>query len=222
MHDFEKKYAGWFFELLAPALIMLLIGSLVFFSFGDLVRRTTSFRTRIVLAWWVFGSVLVCRISVTEGRERSIIFGGVLALAVLLSLSRFATLPHQYAPFAIFIHIGFIALTWWCASRLVWDCTVVETSNDASNEGLLERFRSSEPDDDSTAHDHSDNRSAAAETGEEGIYGSTSEEQPANANSPIQYFSMAGNDGAQEKYAWFVGALFFDCSEFQFLDWGRG
>jgi len=75
---------------LAPAMIMLLIGSLAFFVIaigydGDYVARL-----KYVCALFVFAAVLIGRISIEEGTEHATLFALPLALAVLAAFHAFA------------------------------------------------------------------------------------------------------------------------------------
>ncbi len=36
--------------------------------------------------------------------------------------------------------MALLGLTWWLANKLTWDCTVIDDSQDASGEGLLEKI----------------------------------------------------------------------------------
>src|SRR5262249_48706324 len=36
------------------------------------------------------------------------------------------------------VNLGLIALIWWCAHRLTWDCTLIDETADSSGVGLLE------------------------------------------------------------------------------------
>jgi hypothetical protein len=42
------------------------------------------------------------------------------------------------APFGWLIDLGLIGVTWWCAHRLTWDCTLIDDTVDASGAGLLQ------------------------------------------------------------------------------------
>ena len=53
-----------------------------------------------------------------------------LAGAVGVAMMRFVDSP--------FIAWGLMGLTWWCANKLTWDCTLVDDDQDASGEGLLQ------------------------------------------------------------------------------------
>jgi hypothetical protein len=36
------------------------------------------------------------------------------------------------------VNLGLMAIVWWCAHRLTWDCTLIDDTVDASGEGLLQ------------------------------------------------------------------------------------
>ena len=182
MSDFQKKMGGVIAEAIAPALIMILIGSLVFFLAEVFYHGQYLGRMRLILAWWVFGSVLVCRIAITEGRERSIAFGLALAFVVWIALNRFVEIQGALAPFKIFINAGFICLSWWCASKLVWDCTLLDGSRDTSNKGLMQRIGLNRLVAKLSGQTAADDMDEDAEEEQEEVYGATSETSPRQMN----------------------------------------
>ena len=115
---------------LSPALIMMLVGSLCFFLLEVFYRGQYESRLTWIMFWFVLGTVLIARISMEEGAERASIYGLALAGAVALAMMRFVDSP--------FIAWGLMALVWWCANKLTWDCTLIDDSQDASGEGLLQ------------------------------------------------------------------------------------
>ena len=78
----------------------------------------------------MFAAVLISRISIVEGAERASLFGIALGVVAALAMTRFTN-----HPWWAWLVLGVI---WWCASHLVWNCTLVDDENDASGEGLLE------------------------------------------------------------------------------------
>ena len=87
------------------------------------------------------GSVLVSRILVKEGREKAVFFGLALAVATLITGSSLVTFESAFGFLEPFLLIGFIGLTLWSVNKLTWDCTVIDSSRDASAVGLAELAR---------------------------------------------------------------------------------
>src|SRR5262249_15202057 len=119
---------------------MALVGSLVFFLVAVLYKGQFAARLNWILFFFVFGAVLIARISMTAGiADRAgmygLILGGLVWVALLLYVD-WGTSP--LAPFGWAIDLGLIVLTWWCAHRLTWDCTLIDDSVDASGSGLLQ------------------------------------------------------------------------------------
>jgi hypothetical protein len=121
---------------ISPALIMALVGSLVFFLIEVLYEGEYQARLTYVFALFVFAAVLVARISIEDGRERGALFALPLGLATFVVLSKFV---ESDSPFSGLINIALIVVVWWCADKLTWDCTMIDDSQDASGEGLLQR-----------------------------------------------------------------------------------
>ncbi len=93
-----------------------------------------------ILFFFVFGAVLVARISMTGEHRRpaaavrpswpSLTWLGMQAVRRVPRGGRSgAELPRQPGP---------DRLVWWCAHRLTWDCTNVDEDADMSGEGLLQ------------------------------------------------------------------------------------
>lgn len=128
----DKTPADYLAIAVTPVLIMLLVGSLVFFL-QELFSTGASFqsRTHWILFWFVLGMVLIARIGIESGRAQASMFtlllGGVTALAIY----KF----ERNAPGSAIICL---AIIWWCTDKLTWDCTLIDESEDASGEGLLQ------------------------------------------------------------------------------------
>jgi hypothetical protein len=124
---------------ISPALIMALVGSLVFFLLGVFYQGQFGGRLHWVMACFVFGAVLIARISIEEGFERAMPFGAALAVAVGVAAMKFMDYKGGWVEqFSWLINWGLIALIWWCAHRLTWDCTLADDAPDSSGEGLLQ------------------------------------------------------------------------------------
>ncbi len=121
-------------QVVGPALIGLMVGSIVWFLIEIFYRGPHNGRL-----CWIFGlfsaaAVLVSRISIESGRERSWIFavplaGATIFVAATLIQGGFLWLP---------MLVAFVLFVLWAADRLTWDCTVIDRSRDASAVGLME------------------------------------------------------------------------------------
>ena len=116
-----------------PALIMLLVGSLVYFLLALFYNGSFDLRLNFILGAFVFSIVLIARISIEESWQRATVFALALSGAVLMAVLRFI-------PDAVSITMALLAVVWWSANRLTYDCTVVDDSEDASNKGLMQNL----------------------------------------------------------------------------------
>src|SRR5262249_48288987 len=127
--------------VLSPVLIMGLVGSLVFFLLEVFYQVDGPFKERLqwILFFFVFGAVLTARISMRPDiASRFWIYGTVLALAAYLGMQAFVEYPEGLREVSIPINFLLIAVVWWCAHRLTWDCTNVDEDADVSGEGVLQ------------------------------------------------------------------------------------
>ena len=137
----DKTLADFTAIAVSPVLIMALVGSLVFFLLEVLYKGEYSGTLQWVLFFFVFGAVLVARISMQAGIEdRAPLYGLVLAGLTWIALLRFVEYPQgsDAAQVAWAINLGLIILIWWSAHKLTWDCTMIDDEVDASGQGLLE------------------------------------------------------------------------------------
>jgi hypothetical protein len=122
-----------------PALIMVLIGSLVYFLLEMFYQGQYPERLHFCLTMFVFAAVLIGRLSIEEGWEKAGIYGFFLAWLTFFAMCRFVAYKDpRLAAVGTAVNIGLIAITWWFAHKLTWDCTVIDEAEDASGEGLLE------------------------------------------------------------------------------------
>jgi hypothetical protein len=126
---------------LAPALIMALVGTLVFFLLEVCYSGEYVARMRWTFFFYVFGIVLVCRISMLPDiADRSWLYGIFLAGATWVCLQVFVEYPEDSVIrlLAPVINLAIIAIVWWSSSKLVWDSTNIDEETDMSGEGLLQ------------------------------------------------------------------------------------
>ncbi len=123
----------------SPALIMGLVGSLVFFLLEVAYAGQYEGRLRWILFFFVFGAVLVGRLSIA-GHALAGAYGFVLGLLTWVGMQSFFEYPpgSPAAELHGLINLGLVAVIWWCAQRLTWDCTHIDEETDVGGEGLLE------------------------------------------------------------------------------------
>lgn len=129
----RKTITDYLVEMFCPLLIMVMVGSLALFlaKIGYSGRYVS--RVNWALCWFVLGSVLISRIGIQQGYERSAVYGLLLGAAISFFFWRFL---HFGVP--LFVLLGILFFIWWCTSQLTWDCTVIEDDEDSSGQGLLE------------------------------------------------------------------------------------
>lgn len=123
---------------LAPTLIMMMLGSLVFFLIEVLYAGQYSGRLVYTFFFYVIGCVLVARISIRFGTQRAMIYTAGLALACFVAMLAFVEYPTPFTrAVGPVINIFLMVLVWWAASKLTWDCTHMDEEQKASGRGLL-------------------------------------------------------------------------------------
>jgi hypothetical protein len=126
---------------ISPALIVALVGSLVFFLVEVLLGPNYPGQLLWILFFAVFGAVLVSRISMsTDIADRAGMYGLILGVLVWIALKVYVKYPpeSQLAALDWFVNMVLIVITWWSAHRLTRDSTLIDDNVDASGAGLLQ------------------------------------------------------------------------------------
>lgn len=130
--------ADYMVVALSPTLIFFLVGSLCFFLVEVFYQGQYPFRLLWVMAMFVMGIVALSRMAMEEGWAYAFLYATGLALVVAIAMATFIQIQGPLAPFGPFINLGLMALIWWSAYKLVWDCTLMDEGQDSSGEGLLQ------------------------------------------------------------------------------------
>lgn len=118
---------------ICPTLIFFLVGSLMWFLVEVFYQGEFKGRLLWVMAMWVMGIVGIARISMERGREYASLFAAPLGGAVALAMMKFVG-------DGLVIGSLLMVLVWWAAHKLVWDATLIDDTQDASGEGLLQHM----------------------------------------------------------------------------------
>lgn len=124
--------------VVAPVLVMLMVGSLVYFLIEVLQGGHYTDRLLYTFGFYVFGAVLVARIAITQSRMKAVAYGLVLGGACFIACMAFVEYEKGlWQALGPVINVGLIALVWWCSDKLTWDCTHLDESRKASGRGVL-------------------------------------------------------------------------------------
>jgi hypothetical protein len=134
----QQTLADYAVVAISPALIMVLVGSLVFFLLEVFYQGAYQGRLQFIFAMFVMAAVLIGRISMEEGTSYAAMFAVPLAVVTGLAIMQFVEIQGPLAGFSVMINWGLLALIWWCTHQLTWDCTLIDESQDASGQGLLQ------------------------------------------------------------------------------------
>ncbi len=139
MPKLQKTPADYIAIAISPALIMVLVGSLVFFLAAVFYQGQYPTRLNIILGLFVFASVLIARHSIEQGRAHAIPFALALAAATGFALFRFVEYQGELPQgFTTIVNLTLMVVVWWSADKLTYDCTVIEDHQKASTEGLMQ------------------------------------------------------------------------------------
>jgi hypothetical protein len=134
----QKTLVDYIVIALSPVLIMALVGSLCFFLMEIFYRAQDTGNVRWVLFWFVVAIVLVSRIAIEKSSEHAALYGLALGVAVGIYLTKMH--PASW-PAGLFL----LAVVWFCADKLVWNCTLIDEDQDASGHGLLQNVPPAAP-----------------------------------------------------------------------------
>ena len=124
--------------VVSPALVMLMVGSLTFFLITVLYQGAYPDRLLYTFFFFVFGAVLIARISIRFGRACAGLYAAGLGGACFLAMMAFVNYPTGLMKaLGPIINLGLMALVWWSANKLTWDCTHFDDDRKASGKGVL-------------------------------------------------------------------------------------
>jgi hypothetical protein len=135
----DHKLTDIMAEAVSPALIMALVGSLVFFLVEVLYVGQYPGNLLWGLFFFVFAAVLIARLSIHEPAKAQG-YALLLAVPVWLTLQFYVEYPPEtpLADVKWAVNIGLMAVIWWSAHRLTWDCTFIDEDADVAGVGLLQ------------------------------------------------------------------------------------
>lgn len=134
----HKTLMDYLVITITPALIMTLIGSLTFFLITVFYEGAFEMRLHFICAMYVMATVLIGRISMEEGTEPAVMYSIPLGLVAILAVTNLVEIQSEsLREISGIINVGLLAIIWWSAHKLTWDCTWINEDENAGGEGLL-------------------------------------------------------------------------------------
>ena len=125
---------------ISPTLVTVMVTSLALFVSTILNPSPFMSRFNFVLMMYSMATVAIARISIEEGKERAVLFGMPLAAVTLLAMTTLVQYEDAIGGMKFIYSAIVIAITWWSAHKITWDCTVIEDHDDSSGQGLLQKI----------------------------------------------------------------------------------
>jgi hypothetical protein len=133
-----ETLVDWLVVGIAPFLVMLLVGSLVFYLVEVFYLGDYQLRLLWVLGLFVMAIVCIARISMEEGAGYATLYAVPLAVAVGMALATFVEVRGPLAALGPGLNWILMAVVWWSAHKLTWDCTLMEGGRDFTGQGLMQ------------------------------------------------------------------------------------
>jgi hypothetical protein len=133
-----ETLVDWLVVGIAPFLIMMLVGSLVFYLVEVFYLGDYQARLLFVMAMFVMAIVCIARISMEEGAAYATLYAIPLAAVVALALGSFVEVRGPLAALGPTLNWLLMAIVWWSAHKLTWDCTLIEGGRDFTGQGLMQ------------------------------------------------------------------------------------
>lgn len=130
----------------STALIIGMVGSLVFFLIVAFYRGQYDGRLMYIFGLYSAAIVLVARIAIESGRTYANAFSLPLAAVSILAIMRFVTITGPLGPLSWLVNIGLLAIAWFLADRITFDCTLISERERSLQQGLLQSLGLLKPD----------------------------------------------------------------------------
>ena len=183
----QPTLADYAVTAISPALIMLMVGSLVFFLVT--VLPTGEYKERLLYTsfFFVVGAVLVARIAIQVDTGRAAVYGLGLAFVTFLAMTRFVEYPSRswLGSWGWLVNLGLMALIGWSAHKLTWDCTFIDEKREAADRGVLSAALGSEGESESKPQPAAVSRDAERSADAEQPPGKKRKKKRKKGNSPL-------------------------------------
>ena len=122
----------------STALIVGMVASLIFFLVVAFYRGQYDSRLMYIFGLYTVATVLIARIAIESGRAYANAFSLPLAIVSIVAIMRFVTFSGPLGPLSWVVNIGLLAIAWYLADRITFDCTQVSDRQRSVRQGLLQ------------------------------------------------------------------------------------
>ncbi|MEO2011023.1 MAG: hypothetical protein ABGX22_20275, partial [Pirellulaceae bacterium] len=119
----------------SPALIIAMLASFAFFLNEVFYGGFYTGRMNFILFMYVMGACLITRIGVEQGSTHAMLYAVPLAFVTWIATLRFVQYQGGFATVSGPLNMMILAVLWWAAYAITWDCTVIEESGDVDESG---------------------------------------------------------------------------------------
>lgn len=130
---------------ISPALIVLMLSSLVSFFLLCIAGGQYAWRTSYVWFMFILGAVFIARLAIEASRAYTTIYALLLGAASFLVLTRFHSVDLPSGALAGMLQLMVIGGIWWIADRVTFNCTLIDEDRDDSGRGLLDAATPTDP-----------------------------------------------------------------------------
>ncbi len=123
---------------LSPALVIGMVTCLVFFLVVAFYRGEYDQRLMYILGLFTLATVLIARIAIESGRSYANAFSIPLAIVSVIAMIRFVTVSGPLGPISPLFNVILLAVAWYLADRITFDCTLVDERDGGVQQGLLQ------------------------------------------------------------------------------------
>ena len=119
----------------SPALIIAMLASFAFFLNEVFYGGYFTGRMNFIFFMYVIGATLITRIGVEQGSSQAALYAIPLAFLTWIATLRFVEYSGRLEAVSGPLNIAILAILWWAAHSITWDCTVIDESNEVDENG---------------------------------------------------------------------------------------
>ncbi|MEO8270128.1 MAG: DUF4129 domain-containing protein, partial [Aureliella sp.] len=110
----------------------------IFFLIVAFYRGQYDSRLMYIFGLYTVATVLIARIAIDSGRAYANAFSLPLAVVSIVAMLRFVTYNGPLGPLSWIVNVALLAVAWYLADRITFDCTQISDRERSVQQGLLQ------------------------------------------------------------------------------------